>query len=141
MILNPDLRHRRQLGLLDHEVQEAGVDVAGITLRARDGDRAAVGQGPGRLAGADHRRDAQLARNDRRMTGPTTPVGHDRRRPFHDRLPVRVGHVGDQHLAGPELDHVRHRGQYPDLTGTDLLPDGPALDQRLATLGPAGTVG
>ncbi len=60
----------------------------------------------GRVAAADHRRNAQLARDDRRVAGAPAAVGDDRRGALHHRLPVRVGHVGDQHVARLDLVHL-----------------------------------
>ena len=110
------------------------VDEPGVTLGAGDGDRPPVGQVPRRTAGADHCRDAELAGDDRRVAGPAAAVGDDRRRPFHDGLPVRVGHVRDQHLARDELMHRLDRLQDPDRSGADPLPDRPPLYQHRALL-------
>ncbi|CNT92862.1 Uncharacterised protein [Salmonella enterica subsp. enterica serovar Bovismorbificans] len=33
------------------------------------------------------------------MTGAPATVSDNRRRFFHDRFPVRVGHIGDKHIA------------------------------------------
>ena len=54
---------------------------------------------------------------------------------LHDRLPIRVRHVGHQHLAGHELVHRLHRGQHPDRPGADPLSDRPTLDQDRLLLG------
>ncbi len=40
------------------------------------------------------------------MAGPTTTIGDDRTGDFHNRLPVRVRHIGDQDLAFLELTNV-----------------------------------
>jgi hypothetical protein len=53
----------------------------------------------GRIAAANHRRHAQFTRDDRRVAGTAATVGDDRRRALHHRLPVRIGHVGHQHVA------------------------------------------
>ena len=111
--LDRDVRHLGQLGPLDGEVEDAVVDEAGVALGARDGDLAAVGQLLGGRAGADHRGDAELAGDDRGVAGAAAAVGDDRRGPLHDRLPVGVGHVGDQHLALAELVHLVDRGRAP----------------------------
>ncbi len=132
--LGGDLRHRRHLGLLDGELQLPVVDVAGVTLGARDRDPAAVSEFAGRVAGADDGRDPELARNDRGVAGATAAVGDDGRRALHDRLPVGVGHVGDEDLALVELVHVLDRGHHPNGAGADLLADGAALDDDLAAL-------
>ena len=97
--LDRDVGHLVELGALDGEVEDAVVDEAGVALGTRDGDLAAVGQLLGRRAGADHRGDAELAGDDRGVAGAAAAVGDDRGGALHDRLPVGVGHVGDQHLA------------------------------------------
>ena len=132
--LHRNVGHLRQLGRLHGEIQDSVVDEPGVTLGAGNGDRPPVGQVPGRAAGADHCRDAELAGDDRRMAGPATAVGDDRRRPFHDRLPVRVGHVRDQHLARDELMHRIDRLKDTDRSGADPLPDRPTLYQHRALL-------
>ena len=104
--LDRDVRHRVQLGALDREVEQPLVDQPGVALGARDRHLAAVGQVPGGAAGADHGGDAELAGDDRGVAGPAAAVGHDRGGPLHDRLPVGVGHVGDEHLAGLEVAHL-----------------------------------
>ena len=56
----------------------AVVDEAGVALGAGHRDLAAVRQRRGRVADADHRRDAELARDDRRVAGAAAAVGDDR---------------------------------------------------------------
>ena len=85
-------------------------------------------------AGADHGGDAELAGDDRGVAGAAAAVGDDRRGPLHDRLPVGVGHVGDQHLARVELVHLVDGGEHPHRAGADLLPDRAPLDEHLAAL-------
>jgi hypothetical protein len=68
----------------------------------------------GGVAAADHRRDAQLARDDRGVAGAPAAVGDDGAGALHHRLPVGVGHVGDEHVAGCTLSisdvvHQAHR--------------------------------
>ena len=127
-----------ELGRLDGEVEHPVVDEAGVALGARDGDRRAVGQLSGGVAGADDRRDAELAGDDRRVAGPAAAVGDDRGGALHDRLPVRVGHVGDQHLARRTNSCICvDRRHHPDRSGADLLPDGAALD---TSTGPSASI-
>ena len=66
-----------------------------------------VAKRAGGVAGADDRRDAEFARDDRRVAGAPAAVGDDRRGRLHHRLPVGRGGVGHQHLAG--LEAVRSR--------------------------------
>ena len=112
-------------------LEQAGVDVAGVALGAGDGDLLALADALRGIAAADHRGDAELARDDGRVTGAAAAVGDDRRRALHHRLPVRIGHVGDQHVAGL---HARHLGDVPDDargSGADPLADAAAGAQDL----------
>ena len=86
------------------------------------------------MATADHRRNTQLASNDGGMAGSPTSVGDDRCGALHDRLPIRVGHVGHQHIARLHLVHVGNVVDDPHRTSADLLTDRPALhnDRALA---------
>ena len=86
----------------------------------------------GRVAGADHRRDAELAGDDRRVAGATAAVGDDRRGGLHDRLPVGCGGVGDQHLAGLEFRQLREVLDPLHRARGDPLADRAALGQYLA---------
>ncbi len=93
---------------------------------------AAVGDVVGGIAAADYRRDAELARDDRGMAGATAAIGHDRRGALHDRLPVGIGHVGDQHVARLELGSSRRVRTTRARAGADLVADRAALHQHLA---------
>ena len=115
------------------ERQPAGIDPAGIALGARHRHRFAILQHGGRIAGADHGGDAQLARDDGRVAGAPAAVGDDRRGPLHHRLPIGVGHVAHQHVARLHAAHFRRAGDHPHVAGADLLPDGAAADAHLAT--------
>ena len=84
----------------------------------------------GRIAAADHRRDAQFAGDDRRVAGAPAAVGDDGGGALHHRLPVRVGHVGDQHVAGLHVVHLGQRAHHAHPAGADLLADGAALGQH-----------
>ena len=68
------------------------------------------------------------------MTGAATTVGDDRGGALHDRLPVRVGHVGDQHIAFLHLVHLVQAGNDLGLAGTDARTDGTAFGEDFATL-------
>ena len=81
----------------------------------------------GGVTTTDNRWNAQFARNDGRMASAAAPVGHDGSGTLHDRLPVGVCHVGDQHIAGLHLVHVFQAVDDAHRAGSDLLPDGPAL--------------
>ena len=54
----------------------------------------------------------EFARDDRRMSGPSALVGDDRGDAPHHRLPIGIGHLGDEHLAR------LHRAQAPSTSRT-----------------------
>src|SRR5690606_40885165 len=56
------------------------------------------------------------------------------RGPLHHRLPVGVGHVGHQHVAGLDAVHVVERTDHTRGAGADLLADGAALAHDRAAL-------
>ena len=117
-------RHRRHLverHFNDLDVELAFVHMAGVALGARHGDVSAVRQGARRIAASDHGRDAEFARDDRSVARASAAIGDDRSGPLHDRLPVGVGHVGDQHVARLDLLHLR--GGFDEAHGAlaDLL--------------------
>ena len=128
------LGHRVQIGGDALEGQGAGVDVAGIALGAAHGDLLAVLDQIQRVAGANHGRHAQFAGDDRRVAGAAATVGHNRGRALHHRLPVGVGHVGHQHIAGLDLVHVVDAADHAGGAAADALADGAALGQHRAAL-------
>ena len=119
--LHRNVGHLRRLGRLHRETQDSVVDETGVTLGA-----GTVTGRPSARSRSHCRcrppRGSELAGDDRRVAGPATTVGDDRRRPFHDRLPVRVGHVRDQHLAGDELMHRIDRLKDTDRSGAIRCP-------------------
>src|SRR6185437_1141480 len=116
------------------ELQDALVDRAGVAFGAGHGDVGTVGYKLQRVAGADHGRHAEFARDDRCVTGTSAAVGDDRRGALHHRLPVGIGHVGDQHVAVLHLVHVAQRADHAGFAGADLLADRAAFGQHLAFL-------
>ena len=66
------------------------------------------------------------------MAGTPAAVGDYRRRALHDRFPIRVGHVGDQHVTGLQAIHLLDARNHPRSTRPDLLTDGTAFGQHLA---------
>ena len=109
---------------LDHlDLERALVDVAGVALGTRDGDRRAFRQHRRRVAAPHDRRDAELAGDDRRVAGAPATVGDDRRGPLHHGLPVRVGHVGDEHVACLDLVHLGGGADQAHRADADLLAD------------------
>ncbi len=137
-----DVHHdlERQVGhgvdrvLLDVEAQLALEDEAGVAFGTGHGHTLAVFQHLGGIAATDHRRNAQLTSDDRRVAGTPATVGDDSARALHHRFPVRVGHVGDQHIARLDLVHFRYVVDHADLAGADTLANGAAFDQYGALL-------
>ncbi len=86
------------------------------------------------MTAADDGGDAQFARDDGGVAGAAAAIGDDGGSPFHHRLPVRVGHVGDQHVARLHLVHLGGAGDDTHAAGADLLADGAAFDQHVAAL-------
>ena len=101
--------------------EAAAIDVAGIALGAGDGDRLAILQHFGGVAAADDGRDAQFARDDGGVAGAPAAVGDDGRGALHHRLPVRVGHVGHQHVARLHAVHFRRVLDDAHRADADLL--------------------
>ena len=110
------------------------IDVAGIAFGAGNRHGFAFGQGVGRIAAADDGRDAEFAGDDRRVAGAAPAVGDDRRGALHHRLPVRVGHVGDEHVARLDLVHFLRVGDDADRADADFLANGTAGGQHLGEL-------
>ena len=84
----------------------------------------------GGVAAADHRRNAQLARNDGGVASAPAAVGDDGAGALHDRLPVRVGHVGHEHVAGLHLVHLGDVAHDAHRAGADFLANGTPLSQH-----------
>ena len=107
----PPAERRRRIGEVEHHLRagrrqrlrgrasstsksaRAFVDEALVALGAGDRHLLLVVQHVRRVAGADDRRQAELAADDRRMRGAAAMVGDDRRGALHDRHPVRVGRL------------------------------------------------
>ena len=123
-------RHRTALDLSDFGVQQAVVDIAGVALRAAHRDQHAVFELFGGISTTHHSRNAQLTRNNGRMASTPAPVGHDGAGTLHYGLPVRVGHVGHQHIARLDLVHVLDVPHNTDWAGTDFLANRAAFCQH-----------
>ena len=64
------------------------------------------------------------------MAGTPAAIGHDRSRTLHYRLPIGVGHVGDQNVALLDPVHLGGGGDQAHLALRDLLADGAAARQH-----------
>ena len=68
------------------------------------------------------------------MAGTTTTVGDDRAGALHDRLPVRVGHIGDQNVTRLNFVHLGNVVDDAHAAGTNALTDGTTFNQHSALL-------
>src|SRR5699024_4546968 len=117
--LGADFRHFVQRYFVDTKVNLAVIDIAGITLGAGYRDAAAGGQHAAGVAAADHGRNAQFAGDDGGVTGASATVGDNRRGAFHDRFPIGIGHVRDQHVARLHAVHFVDGFDVAHDAGTD----------------------
>ena len=122
--LQRQIRHLANAGALDAEVQQLGVNVAGVAFGAGDGHVLVFLNAIGGIAATDHRRDPQLTGDNRRVAGTSAAVGDDRRGFLHDRFPVRVGHVGDQHVARFDAVHLADIVDHLHRAGANAVADG-----------------
>src|SRR3984957_18963243 len=111
--------------------EHAVVHIPGIALGAGHRDRLALLDGSRGGAAADDRRYAELARDEGRMAGAPAAIGDDGRSALHHGFPVRVGHVGHEHVARPDSRHFLHVLDDARRSRADALADAAAGDQRL----------
>ena len=114
-------RHLPEIGGDAFERQAAFIDEPGVALGARDGHFGTIRNPVEAIAGADNGRHAQLARNDRGVAGAPAAIGDDGRGTLHHRLPVGIGHVGDEHIAGLDPIHVLDRAHDARRAAADFL--------------------
>src|SRR5260364_162710 len=55
------------------------------------------------------------------MTGASAAVRHNRRRAFHHRLPIGIGHIGHQHVPWHHARHLRGIADDPRRAAADFL--------------------
>ena len=82
-----------------------------------------------RVTGSHHGWNTELARNNSRVTGAATAVGHDSGSAGHDRLPVRISHVCDQDVALVQLRHLTVIAKDLRNPRADSRPDASALTE------------
>src|SRR5262249_5822297 len=77
----------------------------------------------------------KLARDDRGVTRASTPIRNDRGGALHDRLPIRIRHVRNQHVAALDARHVFHISDHTRWACADSLADAATRRENLrATL-------
>ena len=129
--LQADIGHHAAMHFLDLGLDQSIINPPFVAFRARHRDLMAFLEDVGRIATTHHGRNAKLSGNNRCVARATTAVGHDGRSAFHHGLPVRIGHVGDQHVAGLHLIHLGDVAHHAYRTRADLLADRPTGDQHL----------
>ncbi len=129
--LGLDGRERIQLDDLLFEGQGACIDKPGVTFRTGHGDFLAFLDGLGGVAAADYRRNAEFARNDGGVTSASAAIGDDGGSALHHRFPIRIGHVGDQHVTALHAGHFLHVANDAGRPGADALADPAAARQHL----------
>ncbi|SRN40904.1 Uncharacterised protein [Shigella flexneri] len=125
------IRHRFYAGAFHAKFQQLRIDVTGITFGTRNSDVLTVFHPFCCISTAHYRRNAQFTSDDRRVTGTTATVGDDGRCFLHDRFPVRVGHVSNQHVA--RFDAVHFADVMDDFhrTRADAMTDSTAFGDNL----------
>ena len=127
--------HRRfghfiQSHIGNFHIQQACVNQAGVAFGARHGNFLSLGKHAGGIAAAHHGRNAQLARNNGGVAGAAAAVGHNCRSALHHRLPIGVGHVGNQNIARFNGVHFRGVFHQAHFALADFLADGAAFAQH-----------
>ena len=129
--LDRNLRQRVELDARLLEVELTFVDVAGVALRTGHRDGLTLVDRLGRIAAADDGRDSELPGDDRCVTGAAAAVGDDGGGALHDRLPVGIGHVGDQYVAALDAGHLAHVADDARGPCADALADAPSAREYL----------
>ncbi len=119
----------------DIKREPAFIDEPGVTFRTRNRHRLLVLEGVGRPLCPDNSRKTELPTDDGRMAGSSSAIGHDGRRFFHDRFPVRISFVRDQHVSISKVLKVLDMGDHSNRALTDFLSHAPALNENLSPLG------
>ena len=97
----------------------------------------------GRVAGADDRRQAELATDDGRVRGATAMIGDECGRSPHDRHPVRIGGPRHEHRAVDEPADVARALDQADrpcdgrIADAEAFREHPALVRNAVGLEPA----
>ena len=120
---------RLEARLLHVKGEFAVIDKAGVALRAGNRDDLAFLERFGAMLGPNDGWNAELTADDGGMAGAPAAVGDDGAGALHHRLPVGVGHVGDQHVAALHAFHLGRAAHQTRGAGADLLADGAALGQ------------
>ena len=121
--LDGAFRHFAVLSRGHFDLEDAAVDVSGVAFGTGHGAGLPVLEPSGGIAAPDHRGDAELAGDDRGVAGAAAAVGDDGRGTLHHRLPVGVGHVGHDDVAGFDAPHLRGVLDHAHDARPDLVTD------------------
>ena len=124
-----DLGQHASLDFTDFCFEQAIVNVTGIAFGTADGNQSALFQLFCGVAAAHHGRNTQLSRDDGSVASATATVGDNGAGTLHHGFPVRIGHVGHQHVAGLNLVHLTDVMHQAHRARTNLLTNRPALGQ------------
>src|SRR5690606_18581209 len=86
------------------------------------------------ISAAYHRGNAELTRDGGSVARAAAAIGDDGRRALHYRLPIGIGHVGDQHVAALHARHLLHVANDARRAGADALADRAAAREHLGFL-------
>ncbi len=82
-------------GFFDFEWSDTFINMPFFTFGTTDSDFLLFFDNVRCIAGANHTRNPQFARDDGGMTDAAAGIGDDGFGDFHDRHPIGVGHFGD----------------------------------------------
>ena len=133
--LNWNIRQHTTGNFSDFSFDQTIVDMAFITLCARNCHHHAVLQMLGSIATTHYCRNTQLTSNNRSMTSTTTTISDNRSGTFHHRLPVWVRHISNQYITGLNAIHFAGVSNNTNRACANLLTNCTAFSQYLrATL-------
>ncbi len=120
--------------MLNHFKFQSPIENNSLGAGGVDGNFLAVFEFGGGISRADNAGDAEFAGDDGGMRSAAAFVGHNRGGDFHNRLPVGVGHVRDQHLTLFESADTFDVHNNVSFAGGDLGTNRGAADEFFARL-------
>ena len=103
------------------EREFAFVNETDISFGAGDGDRLSVANDSVAVFRSDDGGKPELATDDGGVAGAAAAIGHDGGGFFHDRFPIGIGLVGDQHFAFLKFGEMIGVLDHAHRAGRDLL--------------------
>ena len=130
--LDRNLRHLVERDFDNFKRHLTAINVAGIAFATTGGNVVTVFNNLGRIFAANDGRHAQFPRDDRRVASTAAAIGNNCCRFFHHRLPVGVGHIGDDHIAFAEQINFGNIFNHARRTHTDFAANGAAFGNFFA---------